>query len=108
MPPFYYTVLIPLVDLNDENGSTVFIPGSHKLSHDEAKDLPRRQFDVAAGSVIIFDGRIFHYGPANKVESGETRVVLYQVYHSAWYYDVSFSDGAQPEVIDATRYCQGE
>src|SRR5262249_51996570 len=34
--PFYYTVLIPLVKLTKENGSTVFIPGSHKLVYEEA------------------------------------------------------------------------
>ena len=37
MNPFYYTCLIPLDDITEENGQTEFIKGSHNLTYQEAK-----------------------------------------------------------------------
>jgi len=83
LPPWYYTTLIPLTDLTLENGATQFILGSHKCSFEEAGKLPKVQFEAKKGSVILFDGRIFHRGMPNK--SNQTRTVLYTVYSKNWY-----------------------
>lgn len=85
MPPFYYTLLIPLENITLFNGSTEFILSSHKSSYEESKTLPRLQVEAEAGSVILFDGRVFHRGREN--QSTESRMVLYQVYHKNWYND---------------------
>ena len=84
--PFYYTVLMPLVELTPDKGSTEFVQGSHRLTYVEAADKPHLQFRVAPGSAIIFDGRIFHRGRRNK--SPESMPVLYQVYTRDWYNDI--------------------
>lgn len=85
MPPFYFTMLIPLKKITPQNGSTEFILSSHKKSYEESKDLPKFQSEVEAGSIILFDGRIFHRGREN--QSSEPRMVLYKVYHKNWYND---------------------
>lgn len=85
LPPFYYTALIPLVPLTETNGATEFIKGSHRLTYAEAVAQPRLMFDVDPGSVVLFDGRIFHRGRAN--DTAELRTVLYHVYCKNWYND---------------------
>ncbi len=85
MPPFYYTLLIPLGKMTANNGATEFIPGSHRLTYEEAKDIPRFQSDIEVGSVLLFDGRVFHRGRAN--QTNDSRMVLYQVYNRKWYND---------------------
>jgi len=83
MKPFYFTVLIPLIPLNDTNGSTEFIQGSHKLTYEESINNKHIQFNTNIGDVIIFDGRIFHRGRANNSEND--RYVLYNIIHRDWY-----------------------
>jgi hypothetical protein len=82
MKPFYFTVLIPLIPLNETNGSTEFILGSHKQTYEESRNNKHIQFNTNIGDVIIFDGRIFHRGRANK---GDERYVLYNIIHRSWY-----------------------
>ncbi len=81
--PFYFTVLIPLVDLNKDNGSTKFILESHKKLYNEIDLKDFTHFDVTVGSVIIFDGRIIHKAGENK--SLGDRPVFYYVFHKDWY-----------------------
>jgi len=81
--PFYFTVLIPLVELNKNNGTTEFIDGSHVLTYNESKNKKHIQFDTNIGDVIIFDGRIFHRGCANN--SNKSRPILYTIYYRNWY-----------------------
>ena len=87
LPEFYYTILIPLVKLTKENGTTEFIVGSHKKTYQQAvsENLPHFQADVEPGSVIVFNGKIYHRGRENKTDVD--RPVLYQVYHKKWYND---------------------
>jgi ectoine hydroxylase-related dioxygenase (phytanoyl-CoA dioxygenase family) len=83
--PFYFNVLLPLVPLNNENGSTEFILGSHKTTYNESIDKKRVQYNTDIGDVIIFDGRIFHRGRENKTNM--PRTIIYNVYHRSWYND---------------------
>lgn len=86
MNPFYYTILIPLVNIGNFNGSTEFIEKSHKLCYDELEIKSGRQFEVNAGDIIIFDGRIFHRSRENL--SNEERPIIYIVVHKSWYNDI--------------------
>jgi len=81
--PFYYTILIPLVPLNNENGTTEFIKGSHRLTYKESLDKEHLRFNTKIGDAIIFDGRIFHRGCKNM--SNKPRPVLYNMIHRNWY-----------------------
>ena len=83
MSPFYYTILIPLVPLNKENGTPEFIKGSHKLTYSEIEDCEKVRFDTTIGDAIIFDGRIFHRGCKNL--SQNDRPVMYNMIHRDWY-----------------------
>ena len=83
LEPFYFTVLIPLVPLNKENGTPEFIKGTHKLTYQESIGREHLRFDTKIGDIIIFDGRIFHRGCANN--SNEPRPVLYNMISRKWY-----------------------
>jgi hypothetical protein len=81
LPVFYVTVLIPLVDIDANNGATEFIVGSHKGS----KSGKRIVVQTKAGSAIICNGMVYHRGRANK--SHKERHMLYIVYCKKWYND---------------------
>jgi len=81
--PFYFTILIPLVDMNAKNGSTEFILGSHNLTYEESLGQEHVQFDTKVGDIIIFDGRIFHRGRENNTT--DSRPVVYNMIHRDWY-----------------------
>ena len=86
LEPFYYTCLIPLNDITEENGRTEFIVGSHRLTYEEAKDKDWVKHDVKAGSLVVFDGRMFHRACAHP--SNHPRQMIYLVFHRDWYVDV--------------------
>tara|TARA_B110000261_G_C13071983_1_gene352577 strand:+ start:1243 stop:1983 length:741 start_codon:yes stop_codon:yes gene_type:complete len=81
--PFYFTVLIPLVALNKENGTPEFIKGSHRMTYKDSLEKQHIRMDTELGDVIMFDGRIFHRGCANL--SQKERPVLYNMIHRNWY-----------------------
>lgn len=90
LPPFYMTMLVPLVELSAENGATEFILGSHRmtLAQARAKTGQRPATLLAAAkprSLILFDGRIIHRGGPNTTQ--EARPVLYLTYTKRWYND---------------------
>jgi hypothetical protein len=82
LPPHCCNVFVPLVDLDEQNGATVFFPGSHW----EGKSGGRVSGDVPAGSIVVFDYRLAHHGRANR--SDADRPVLYLTYSCAWYHDI--------------------
>lgn len=84
--PFYYTILIPLDDITEENGRTEFIVGSHRLTYAETQNQPHEKNDVKAGSIVVFDGRMIHR--ACKHPSQHPRQMIYLVFHRDWYVDV--------------------
>jgi len=86
LKPFYYTCLIPLNDITEENGRTEFMVGSHKCTYADCKNTDRVKHDVKAGSVVVFDGRLFHRACAHP--SDRPRQMIYLVFHRDWYVDV--------------------
>lgn len=100
LPPYYFTVLIPLIEISKELGPTEFIQGSHReLSVDiNKKDIYAPL--LSPGDVIIFDGRTLHKGAAN--QSKETRLVAYMTFIANWYHDQTFAmnDYLFPELSD--------
>ena len=84
--PYYFTVLIPLVEVDAQNGATEFLLGSHKQTCAEAlKDFRSYQPQIKPGSMLVFDGRICHRGRRNL--TAEDRTVLYMTWTKKWYND---------------------
>lgn len=69
--PVLVNSLYVLQDVNEHNGGTLLIPGSHRLRG----ALPRPiNLEAAAGTVVVFDGRLMHAGAVN--HSSEFRYVI--------------------------------
>ncbi len=88
LPPYYFTVLMPLVVITKENGPTEFIKYSQR-----EKIVDVTKSDIYApltipGDVVIFDGRIMHRGSANHTK--DERILAYITYVANWYHDQTF------------------
>lgn len=99
LPPFYLTMLIPLVELTPENGATEFILGSHRQTIGQAVKQRERYLAAAKPrSIILFDGKIIHRGGPNS--TNEDRPVLYQTFTKRWYYDIGADEPNTAERAD--------
>lgn len=88
LPPYYFTVLIPLIEITKENGPTQFIKSSHRYaSVDETRAEVFAPL-ISPGDLVIFDGRTLHKGSANN--STEERLIAYITFTAKWYYDQTF------------------
>jgi ectoine hydroxylase-related dioxygenase (phytanoyl-CoA dioxygenase family) len=72
-PVLFNSMYIPQ-DINEENGGTLLIPGSHKIlaeagSGGEVGELPPAiNLEAQAGTLLIFDGRLLHGTGANRTD----------------------------------------
>ena len=70
-PALFNTMYIPQ-DINEENGGTLVIPGSHKLLIEAGsggkvgKLPPAINLEAKAGTILLFDGRMLHGSGANR------------------------------------------
>lgn len=95
LPAYALTMLVPLVDANEETGSTRVWLGSHRVSDPQKKDtVPSESPNVAFGSVLVTDSRVLHGGSPNR--SQRVRPLLYNTYHRAWFRDFSGYERRQP------------
>ncbi len=83
LSPYAVTVVVPLVDLTPETGTTRLFPGTHLGRDKRGSELPY----VGCGDCFMFDYRLQHQGMANK--SGAVRPVLYVTYARPWFTDMS-------------------
>jgi ectoine hydroxylase-related dioxygenase (phytanoyl-CoA dioxygenase family) len=83
------TVIIPLIDLNDRNGPTELIAGSHNLlcntwtktAENRGDDRVRSKLSVvkpllSAGDGLVVDARVLHRGGANVSETSRAILVI--------------------------------
>ncbi len=54
-----------LTDFTADNGGTHVVPGSSKVSDDVGLALPGAPVEMRRGSVLFYDGKVFHGGGAN-------------------------------------------
>lgn len=81
--PWSVNVIWCLNDVDEENGATRYLPGSHKVQR--AADLPPDArarmvpFKASAGSIAVMDGRLWHTSGAN-VSKDRERALLFGYY----------------------------
>ena len=74
LPPYALTVLIPLVDVGEDDGATAFQPGTHRYPHGSAA-VPPASVPLPRGSLIAWNFETLHWGLANR--SQRPRPALY-------------------------------
>lgn len=77
-PPFVLNAMWMLDEFTKENGATIFVPGSHLSGRQPDPEVDAEECWVPAiapaGTVAIFEGRVWHSTGANK--SNEARIGL--------------------------------
>lgn len=65
--PLTINILTPITDIDETNGGTLVIPGSHRILSDAIREQkpvgklpPAINIDAKAGTMIITDGRLLH------------------------------------------------
>jgi ectoine hydroxylase-related dioxygenase (phytanoyl-CoA dioxygenase family) len=71
--PMMVTSMWALTDFTDDNGGTRYVPGSHLWSMtpdspDRPAEVDERPLEMAAGSVMVFHGSLWHGGGPNTTE----------------------------------------
>jgi ectoine hydroxylase-related dioxygenase (phytanoyl-CoA dioxygenase family) len=90
LPPYALTVGIPLVEMNERQGTTSLQPGSHRW-HEVRPDAPYIEPRVPIGSCMMWDYRLRHFGTENTLPT--PRPLLYCTFSRPWYRDpVNFKD----------------
>ncbi|MEM9622154.1 MAG: phytanoyl-CoA dioxygenase family protein [Pseudomonadota bacterium] len=79
--PLTINILTPLTDIDETNGGTLVIPGSHKTLADAVRQQtpvgklpPAINVDAKAGTMIITDGRLLHGTGINHTD--QPRIVM--------------------------------
>ena len=120
IPPYALTVVIPLVDIKQETGSTAIWEGSHlrATARQELQAMSEKpQWPQASlplpnrGDVYLMDYRVIHGGMANNAEYA--RPILYLVYSRPWFQDtfnfndqkpIRFASGERKKIPKQFRY----
>ena len=87
--PMTVNVLTAITDVDEKNGGTLVIPGSHVILSDamrEGKPVgklpPAINIDAPAGTVVITDGRVLHGTGINHTD--EPRIVMLNGMQKPW------------------------
>lgn len=103
LEPFYLTALIPLHDILENDITTEFILGSHKLHLAENGIIDKEslnswckkkektgeifRLNCKAGDVCLFNGFTIHRGRGSILAKTEPRHLMYAVFKKNWYND---------------------
>ncbi len=87
-PSYGITLVIPLVELNDQTGTTRLMPGSHHdtRSAKHYQGHPGFYPTCQLGDIYLMDFRLVHGGTANL--SAYSRPIVYMSYTRNWYTDL--------------------
>ena len=94
LPATAITLAIPLVEMNDETGTTGFALRSHR-AHDHP-DTPDYEPRVPVGAALLWDYRVFHKGMANR--SAIARPLIYATLCRDWWSD-TLNHGDQARLL---------
>jgi ectoine hydroxylase-related dioxygenase (phytanoyl-CoA dioxygenase family) len=80
LAPYGTNLFICLDDMDEENGATRYLPGSHRFTtNDMASDADLRRtvpIPATAGSVVAMDGRLWHTSGANRSADRPRRILI--------------------------------
>ncbi len=85
VPSFAIQLIVPLVPLDTEVGTTRVIKGSHTVSLKQAKEMDSQDPVVPLGSCLLTDYRVSHRGLGNR--SDRVRPILTIIYNRPWFRD---------------------
>ena len=94
LPASAVTLAIPFVEMNGETGTTGFSLRSHRAP--EHAEVPDHEPQVAVGSALLWDYRVFHKGMANR--SDRARPLVYATFCRPWWTD-PINHGEQARLI---------
>ncbi len=82
--PIVCNTMWALTDFTEENGATRVVPGSHRRGHSPDVSRPRESVpaEMARGSVLVWNGSLWHGGGANRSDS--RRVGIAMNYCAGW------------------------
>ena len=100
IPSFAVSMMIPLVNLNDLNGTTRVWRGSNIASEEGIKSIEAEDPHVSIGSCYLMDYKLLHQGTANR--SKKIRPILYNTYSRPWFRD-SINFRMQPKVQTSSK-----
>jgi ectoine hydroxylase-related dioxygenase (phytanoyl-CoA dioxygenase family) len=83
-PPTVCNSMWALTDFTEANGATRIVPGSHLYDHSPPYGEPQESIpaEMAAGSVLVWPGSLWHGGGANTADT--TRVGIAMNYCAGW------------------------
>jgi len=83
-PPTVCNSMWALTDFTEANGATRIVPGSHLFDHSPPYGDPQETIpaEMAAGSVLVWPGSLWHGGGANSTDS--TRIGIAMNYCAGW------------------------
>ena len=93
LPAFAAQIIIPLVPLDHNSGTTRFYKGSHKVPTAGCEALGHQDPMVPLGSCLLNDYRCAHRGLGNR--SDKVRPILTLTYNRPWFHDYK-NYGKQP------------
>ena len=77
-PLFSIATVWAMTDFTKENGATLIVPGSHRLSAEEVDFSKAVPVEMSAGSVVVFASNLWHGGGANSTESDVREAITFQ------------------------------
>jgi ectoine hydroxylase-related dioxygenase (phytanoyl-CoA dioxygenase family) len=100
--PYASTVLMPLIDLDEECGGTQLWEGTHLTAKDVGWEGDPHVIYTKAGSALVFDYRLYHGGMPCNADHG--RPMLYLTYSMPWFVDtLAFESHAALGLSDVER-----
>jgi len=104
--PLTINLLTPLTDIDERNGGTLLIPGSHRILADATRAGepvgrlgPAINVDATAGTVVMIDGRILHGTGINHTD--EPRIIMLNGMQVGWLrQQENWMLSVRPDVLD--------
>ena len=82
-PPFIANTLIALDDFTIANGATRIVPGSHRSTDPVDPDATFTYAEMPAGSLLVFDGALWHAGGGNSTSDQRRRSINFN-FNLSW------------------------
>lgn len=82
-PPFIANTLIALDEFTPRNGATRLVPGSHLWTRPVEQDVEFALAEMSAGSLLVFDGALWHAGGGNATRDQRRRSINFN-FNLSW------------------------